>query len=326
MLRVPDNKNFITPSIPMAILLIASYLAMWTGNFLIKGYAGTGLLSELFQGWISFAGFFLLILIHGINLLLIAQINSRFSIIRVRTFIPIFIFALLMVVWYNQLTNIISFIALTVWFICLILVLNNYRNVKGVESSFLLTFILFLISLLNPVYILLIPVFWFALIIIKSMSLRVFLASLSGFLLALILYIVYLYLTESNDYLLPSIYNSLIPGINPIFYNIYTAIYSGIMLIMTILCLIGLFSNIYSDTVQIRKNTYLLIYFLFVTFGIIILFPQASGAYMPILAACISFIIAHPITLKKSDFIKTIFYLFILTNLAYFVFKLLYSN
>lgn len=326
MIKFPDNKNFITPSIPMAILLIVSYLAMWTGNFMIKGYTGTGLMAELLQGWFAIAGFFILMLIHAVNLLLIAQINNRFAIVRVRTFIPIFIFALLMVVWYNEQTNIISFIALFVWFICIILIMSNYKNIKGMESAFLLFILLFCISLLNPVYLLLIPVFWIAQIIIKGMSLRVFLATLAGLILPLLLYISYLFITEKNDFLIPDLKLAMSPGISLDFGNIVALVYAGLLLTIVILCLIGLFSNIYSDTVQNRKNTYLLLFFISVLSLIILFFPLASGAFLPMLAACIAFVIAHPVTLKKSDFYKSIFYILILINLTFYFFRLFYKN
>jgi len=190
------------------------------------------------------------------------------------------------------------------------------------DIAFLLFIVLFLISLLNPVFLLLIPVFWIALIIIKGMSLRVFLATLTGLILPLILYIAYLILTENKDFLIPSLITTLTPGINIDFSNLYALIYTGLIVAIVIISLTGLFSNIYSDTLQTRKNMYLLLFFTTVFSLFILFFPATLGAFLPILAACISFVIAHPVTLKKSDFYKSIFYILILINLVYYFFRL----
>ncbi|MHB9140408.1 MAG: hypothetical protein ACYC25_00845, partial [Paludibacter sp.] len=180
-------KNFITPGIPLAILLVMSCFALWVityfgGYFVTVSMQNNSvvvflqsiLIPNTILSGLTAISFTLL------NAFLVAQLNNRFTLIRSRTFLPIFIFVLLLGVW-NE-THLVngSHLALTIFIIALFFTFNMFHNRNASEEAFMGSFLISVSSLfINPL-IFLIPVFWIGFIMLQSFSLRTLIASLLG--------------------------------------------------------------------------------------------------------------------------------------------------
>lgn len=319
MWKIFDNKQLISPTIPMAIFMVIIYLAMWTLAFV--AYSPSGEHTEIISGLLNEYGWLRLLLIFlmtALNLLLIANLNSRYSVIRTRSFAPIFVFALLSVSWKDNLVFVSAHISLFIFIIGLMLFMGMYKNRKATEASFLGTLLFSLTGFPNSACLVLIPVIWIGFFIMKSISLRVFLASLIG---ALIPWIFYAFGCWYFNYttLLPSEFVSTFePGLIFIDTDLNEKIYIGFLILATATGLTGLLSNTMNDSVQTRKNMYLIILFTISLLLIICFFPHARFAFLPATAFGISFILAHPFTLNKSNFYRILFIIFTFINLLYF--------
>ena len=142
-------KNIIIPSIPLAILLVLMGCALWMSSFvgsrIITPTTENSPFVESLQ-WLLIPNSLLSNLV-GIaftllNALLLGQINNRFTIIRSRTFLPVFIFIMLMGSW-NE-THLVngSHLALTLFLFVLFYIFGVFRDKKASEQAFMGSFLL----------------------------------------------------------------------------------------------------------------------------------------------------------------------------------------
>jgi hypothetical protein len=319
MWKIFDNKQFISPTIPMAMFLVATYLAMWIVTFF--NYTPDAEHSEIISGLLNEFGWLRLLLIFlttALNLLLIANLNSRYSIIRTRSFAPIFLFALLSIVWKDNFMFVSAHFSLFIMIIGFMLFMGMYKNRKATEASFLGTLLFSCLGFLNTAYLVLIPVIWLGFIIMKSFSLKVFLASLIGAMLPWIFFASGCWYYNFATNLPEEFIKNFEPGLVFTDAGLYEKIYIGFLLLVTATGLMGLLSNMMNDSVQTRKNMYLIILFTSFLLLITCFFPHARFAFLPLTAFGISFILAHPFTLNKSPFYKILLLVFIVVNLIYF--------
>ena len=121
-MKHPTLQKIINPGFPLIGLLIVLYLGSWVLNYIyIRDFQAYPAVSiRVFQ-----PNFFWLIsgilLITALNILLITQINNKFSIIRIKTFLPAFIYALLITAWKESHFLIYTHLALTAFLISLML-------------------------------------------------------------------------------------------------------------------------------------------------------------------------------------------------------------
>ena len=153
------------PSIPLAILLVLMGCALWMSSFvgsrIITPTTENSPFVESLQ-WLLIPNSLLSNLV-GIaftllNALLLGQINNRFTIIRSRTFLPVFIFIMLMGSW-NE-THLVngSHLALTLFLFVLFYIFGVFRDKKASEQAFMGSFLLACSSIIINPLIFLIPV------------------------------------------------------------------------------------------------------------------------------------------------------------------------
>ena len=321
-------KNFIVPSIPLAVLLVGACIALWltdfTDNFFNLAVVQQKHLSDNSIPFFSGNGVLVNILsliITILNSFLIAQINNKFTIIRTRTFLPIFCFLLLISSWYPTHTMLSSQVALTLFIFAVFNFFNMLRDNKASEQAFLGSLLISVSSLLINQFIFLIPVCWFGFIIFQSLSLRTFMASVMGALAPWILYL--------------SVVFMLNPGVN--FQQLFAAnlnfnfsfsaftlveyIYAGLMALILIISIFGLSSMSRSDAIHTRNKLNFLI-FLLVSLAILsVIFMNQFISFLPLIAFIYALLLSHPLTLSQNNFYGILFTLFCVLNLAFIVFK-----
>jgi len=321
-------KNFITPGIPLAILLVMSCFALWVityfgGHFVTVSMQNNSvvvflqsiLIPNTILSGLTAISFTLL------NAFLVAQLNNRFTLIRSRTFLPIFIFVLLLGVW-NE-THLVngSHLALTIFIIALFFTFNMFHNRNASEEAFMGSFLISVSSLfINPL-IFLIPVFWIGFIMLQSFSLRTLIASLLGTVTPWIL-------TFSGQYLIYSKidFASVFSIQMNLDFNLYTftlvnSIYIASMAIILIICLAGMFSNYSRDAIHTRNKLNFIFLLLIAILILSIIFENQFSSFLPIIALLFSFLISHPFTLKQNNFFSIVFIIFCVLNISFVLIK-----
>ena len=321
-------KNFIVPSIPLAVLLVLFCMSLWLTDF------GAGAVLISMQGThTDFISSFIAnpfvtiatgIILTLLNSFLIAQINNRFTIIRIRTFLPIFIFLLLTGTWYTTHFQITSQLALTLFILAVFNFFSMLRENKASEQAFLGSFLISLSSLLINQYIFLIPVCWIGFIIFRSLSLRTFLASLMGTLAPWILYLSVLYLFNPTFSLNNFQFENSAFNMDFTAYSLVQYIYAGLLTIILIISTFGLSMMSRSDAIHTRNKLNFLL-FLLVSLAILsVIFATQVVIFLPLIAFIYALLLSHPLTLNQNNFYAILFYVFCLVNLAFTIFKFIH--
>lgn len=256
-----------------------------------------------------------------LNAFLIAQINNRFTIIRSRTFLPIFIFLLLMCSW-NE-THLVngSHMALTIFIFSLFYILSMFHNRKATEQAFMGSFLISLSSLfINPL-IFIIPVFWIGFILLQSISIRTLIASIIGAITPWILVIVGQFLQYGKiDFLKLFILN-----VNFDFdlysFTLVNLIYIAVMSIIFIICLVGMFSNYNHDAIHTRNKINFFVLLIVFIIILSLVFDNLFGSFLPFIALLFSFLVSHPFTLRQNNFYSIVFIIFCVLNIAFVILK-----
>lgn len=321
-------KNIIIPSIPLAVILVGSCFVLWMSAFL-GGRFGTlpthnsFLIANLKTYLIpdTLLSNILSFVFTLLNAFLIAQINNRFTVIRTRTFLPIFIFLVLMSTW-NE-THIVngSHISLTFIIFALFYFMNMFRDRKASEMAYMGSFFLSIASIIINPYLFLLPVSWIGFMIFQSFSLRTFLASVFGFLTPWILFLAsyYLFYGDANFSQLLNFDFSV--AFNFDYVLLYRVIFTAILIVIMIICIIGIFSTTNNDAIRTRNNINFLILMLISTFILALIFRSQFVSFLPFLALLFAMLSSHPFTLKQNNFFSILFIVFYLVNIAFIVLK-----
>lgn len=320
-------KKVITPSIPIAILLSVGCIAFWfladIGSHLPNVNVNPFVKSiqlDVLNNMLSFSTITLLFTV--LNAFLLAQLNSQYTLIRTRTFLPIIVFMILMSAWTETHLLNESHIALTLFIVALFYFFNMQKDVNGVEQAFMGSFAIGVGSLLINPLIFLMPFCWMGFLMFQSFSIRTFLASLFGILSPWLLYIaIYAYLHPNFNPI--EVLNSEITfGFDITTIPILSIVYILGICIVLFLGLVGLFSNAHGDAIQTRTRLNFLILILFALSILAIVYAQEIHLFLPMLAILYSLLVSHAFTLKENNFYAILFIVFCVLNLVFIISKL----
>ena len=321
-------KNFIIPSIPLAVFLVGSCSVLW-----MSSYFGSHLMSssnQVSSGVISFRSLFLPnILLENIiclaltllNAFLIAQINNRFTVIRTRTFLPILIFLILMATWNQTHIAVSSHLAVTLFIFAIFYFFSMSRDRKASEQAFMGTFLISISSILINQLAFLIPVCWIGFIIFQSFSLRTFLASVFGALTPWILFLSASYLINPDVNFNQFFILNLNFQSNFSAFSIAEMVYSAGISVIMIISILGMNSISNSDAIITRNILNFLIFLLISLTVLSFIFQNQFILFLPFIAMIYAMLISHPLTLKQSNFYGILFVVFCILNLAFIISK-----
>ena len=321
-------KNLILPSIPLAVFLVGSCFVIWMSAYVGAPYStvvtqNTSLDVSL-QSIFSLNSLLLNLVCISLTLLnafLIAQINNRFTIIRTRTFLPIFIFLILMSIWNQTHMMIGSLFGLTLFNFALFNFFTMSRDRKASEQAFMGSFLISAGSLfINPL-IFLIPVCWIGFMMFQSFSLRTFLASVFGVLTPWILYLAVRFIITPDFDITKQINVYLNIDYSFSTFSLSEMIYSASMAIIMLLSIIGMYSISNSDAINTRNKLNFLFLMLLTVIVLAFLFRNQFISLLPIIAIVYAMLFSHPLTLKQNNFYGILFVVFCLINIAFVISK-----
>ncbi|MDO9153850.1 MAG: DUF6427 family protein [Paludibacter sp.] len=316
--------KFILPSIPFTALLIGGCFALWALSYITvdlfeifpqktpdfstidKLIAANLLISDLLS-----------VIITILNAFILIQLSTKFSLIRVRTFLQGLIFILLISVWSTANISVAYHLALTLILISFFRFLSMYRDTQAVEHAFVGSLFIGLSSFLFVPAILLLPAFWIGFVLFQSFSLRTFSASLIGAIVPWIIYFAVRYYFHPDVSWLNDIFSkfdtTFMLGKPPA----HKLIYISLLFIFLLIGFTGFFNNLHSDSIQTRRRLKLFVIVFFASSILAVLFSGFSQAFFPLIALCYAMIISHPLTLQKSNFNSIAFILFCVINISY---------
>lgn len=323
-------KKIISPTLPTAIFLIVACLSLW----LVADLSGQELKTvENYNGFINlmefnferhlFFGSIITILITLVNAFLLAQLNSQYTLIRTRTFLPILTFMILMSAWNETHLLSLSHFALTLLIIALFFLLHIQKDNKSVEQAFMGSFAIGIASILINPLLFLIPFFWIAIVLFQSFSLRTFLASTFGILCPWILYIAsYLYFHPNNS-LEGVIQTDYSIGMDFISIPLPTIIYIAALAAVFLITIAGMYANSHGDAIQTRIRINALVILLFALIVLTFIFAQQAALFLPLVAFIYALLVSHTFSLKENTFFSTLFIIFCILNIAFVIYKLI---
>ena len=316
-------KKIITPSLSLSTLLIVASIALWLVVFsttvvnspvelgsplskAVESILPAGLLTSITS-----------LLLTLLNAFLIAQLNNRFTIIRNRTFIPVFVFLMLMSVagQTHQLPG--AHFALTLMLIALFVFSNMFRDKQASEQAFLGSLLIATGSLFIEPILLFLAVCWMGMIRFGSFSLRTFLASVFGGLVPWIFYFTIRYYFEPDLLWINTLFTGFETGFTLFGRPVNELIYLTCMTLIIITGLVGLYSNLHGDSIQSRAKLNFLTIILIFSFAFSIVFVNCYAIFIPFTLMAYAVLIAHPLTLKPNGFYAILFIVLVIINLAY---------
>ena len=316
-------KKIITPSLSLSTLLIVASIALWLVVFsttvvdspvalgsplskVVENILPAGLLTSITS-----------LLLTLLNAFLIAQLNNRFTIIRNRTFIPVFVFLMLMSVagQTHQLPG--AHFALTLMLIALFVFFNMFRDKQASEQAFLGSLLIATGSLFIEPILLFLAVCWMGMIRFGSFSLRTFLASVFGGLVPWIFYFTIRYYFEPDLLWINTLFTGFETGFTLFGRPVNELIYLTCMTLIIITGLVGLYSNLHGDSIQSRAKLNFLTIILIFSFAFSIVFVNCYAIFIPFTLMAYAVLIAHPLTLKPNGFYAILFIVLVIINLAY---------
>ena len=322
-------KPLISPRIVITALVILLLLMVWAVAYLFITQEVTyerlspqlSIIQNLLE-YNEFVANVLCVCITLLNTLLIYLLNNKFTIIRTRTFLPVFIFLLFISVWYQSHYLVFTHLALTFFILSLLVFFNMYRDRYSTEQAFLGTLLLVTGSLILKPLILFVPICWLNFINYNCFSSRTFLASLFGMLMPWGIYLSVNHIIQPDNQWFANILEPF--KVDFLFFDNLTAefIYIGISIILGIIFLTEMFVLMKKDLRQTRAKLNIVLSFgLAATIFSLFLHNQYT-MFMPFMAFSYAILFSHPLTLKLSRFNTILFILLVLTNIAYLVYNI----
>lgn len=318
-MKAPSLKAIIKPGIFTLTLTLSIFAGIWILHF-FQLQESTELQSSDNSNWLMAYRMIAIVVLISLNSVLLRRFVLHFSIIRTKSFLPVLFFLCFTAVWPDLRTNVFPHFFLTISLVSLELFFGMYRERSAVEQAFLGSILIALASLVNPLILIIFPLFWIGFTILKSLSLRSLLASLSGIAVPWIIYATVFILKGYKMEIADEFTLFLQPLAIDVTDNspallLYVALLSSI----TLFSLGGLFSKLLDDSIQTRKYIHMLVMLLFTLISLAVLYTEIEVLILPFIAFLLSVLLAHPFTLRKALLYPVLFIIFVAATVFYLV-------
>jgi len=328
-----DLRNYIVPSIPFALLLMAFIVALWFTDIFTPitfayDFADKQPVNNLNNYFAShkLMSNILSLLLTGFNAYLIGLLNNRFTIIRARSFLPVLFFIFLLSCWHDTHSLVFSHASLTLFILAIFVFFSAYHNNLATEQAFLSSLLIATASLIFEPLIFLIPILWIGFILFRSLSFRMLLATLIGVLTPWLIYITARTYLQFDFLISNQIQSSFQIGLPVLNRPINEIIYLSGLFIIFIISIIGIYTEINNDSLKTRAYIHFIIILALAAFILSMLFMRFFYVFLPFVAMPFAILVSYPITLKKNNFYRILFIIFVLINLTYVASNIYQNN
>jgi hypothetical protein len=317
-MKFPNLKKIIAPNAALSVILVVLYLFTWAMNYVsfpdYNNYDGAvARITDMNKT----SSLLIILIITAINLLLIDRFNYKFNIIRTKTFLPLFIYALLITSWRESHLLVFSHISLSIIIISLMSFFDMYRNKMAAEQAFIGSLLIGALSLFNPVYLLLIIIVWLGFVLLNCLSIRNFLASLMGITIPWIFYLSFHIFTAREIHIFRHLTVDFTPDLIFTQDELHVRIYVVSILLILIAGLVNLYRTSFNDSVQTRRYLNYLVMLLLMVLIPTLLLSNNILSFLPLIAFGYAMLLSHPFSLQKSKWQTILFFIFFAVNAAY---------
>ncbi len=323
-MKSPALQYLIKPKWPVLLIIALLFCGAWGFNiynfqFEDIPFALTLNLELLVNN--TFIQTLIIFLLTILNSVLILKINKKFSIIRTRTYLPVFFYGLFILVWNSSHQLIYPHFSLSLFLLSILTLLNTYKNRKSVLSIFWTSLFTGFITIINPIFLYLMLILWLGMVMLQSFSFKTFLASIIALIIPWTYFLVYQIYKGSEIIVLDKL--AAILNAKPItnYISFYDKIYLFTINIILIITLIGFYSNLLRDSIRTRKNINYFVLSLILILSFSMIFPFSLLVLMPFIAFFMAYLFAHFFSLNQSLFYTILFYIVLLFNIAYWIFN-----
>jgi len=321
-MKFPNLKKIIAPNAALSALLIVLYLTTWVMNYIsFPDYSNYEGAVNRITGLNKSGNLFVILIITVINLFLIDRFNNKFNIIRTKTFLPLFIYALLITTWRESHLLILPHITLSVFIISLMFFFDMYRKKLAVEKAFIGSLLIATLTLFNPVYLLIMLIVWLGYGLLHCFSIRTILASILGTAIPWIFYLSFHLFTGKEILIFQHFTMDFTPDLVFNQHEVHVRIYVMSILAALISGLFSMYLTNFNDSIQTRKYINYLVVLLLVILIYVVFFSNNIIAFMPVIAFGYAMLLSHPFSLQKSKWITILFFIFCVVNVAYFFYN-----
>jgi hypothetical protein len=241
---------------------------------------------------------------------LIHRANYMLVIIREKTYMP-FLFYLIFI---SSNLDFFPLNSASLGVFCLILVfyqiLTAYHNTNVVPQIYNAALLIGIGSLLWVHILWFVPLFWYGMYSLKSLTVRTFVASLTG--LATVYWFLFGWCAWTRDFSFFTVpFASLLKTGFPAFdlepvdwLSIGSLLFTGLLAVVNILL------HEYEDSLRTRQFLFFTILFGIVSFGLSFVYEQQSTEFLEVSCMPLAILIAHFFTTSKSRWLKWLYYLF----------------
>jgi hypothetical protein len=320
-------RNFVTPSIPLSVFMFIVIALIWLLP-LFAGFTHSVDLHPTFLGNIILPSLTNDILPWGIsfvfvilNAFIILRIDNNFNITRKKTALPFYIYFFLLSCWASVYAAPLTHVSTTFYLLSVYILMTMYHDQTAVEAAFLSGLLFSCASLFIYEILLLIPFLWILFYLLKSISLKIILASAFGLSTPWMILFSLVYLLQDVD------------GVNNLLASIYELkfdfvligtpllVYAAAMFLIAGILIFGVSADFRNNSIQNRKylSSQILLFFLLV--AVMIFVPESLFVLMPVVSVHICFLASYSFVTHLTKFYAIIFMLFLVVNF----FLLLYS-
>lgn len=324
----PQLQPLITPSLPLTVFIYVGFFTVWLSlgrlfDFSVAPHGFAEKYATRFLPFSSLAANTITSLLVALNSMIIAQMNNRYAFIRTRTFMPTFIYLFLSACWLPAYGNYVAALNATFALIATYLTLGMYKDKKHTEAPFLGFFLLSLSSFLVHEFVLLTVIFWCGFLILQAFSLRVFSASVFGFITPWILFFGIRYFYFGPFESIPEIQSFTVERNILDFYHLPSFMFSGVMVFVLIAALVQMSANNRQNSIMTRNILNFFKLFLIALVAIVAFRYLGLASYIPLIAIFYSLMVAYMFTLLSNTFNGVLFIVLIVANISYVVYTLI---
>lgn len=320
---IAENRNLVYVSTFLVILLRLGFFISFS-DYNEQSGGGTlwNIVAQLFENkYVSFlCSLFATI---GISLQM-AYLNGKYMLIRGKTSLP-YVFTIFLLSTSPDLIFMSPlYLGIIAIMLCINVLFSSYHQPIASKQAFYIGFILALASLFIPSIFVYLIIFWIGFVIMRSFSLKVFLASLFGAIMIYWLVVIYfLYNFNLNELL--TILVSEWDSINYFSFlqmKTYDIVVLSVYLVIMVIVIINGYVNEFKDKIQVRSS-FSFLRLIFLLSVLMYFFLNLHLHVNLILAVAISgFILSHFFALAEKKW-KIYFFMiiavFYFVNVAYFL-------
>lgn len=279
---------------------------------ILQPYVGNSLTRSLVEG------LFILVFAFVLN-----HADTRYNIIRTRTSLPFFFTSLLLATNSFLLGNLLQSVAALLVLLAISSLFESYQETRAEKNAFDIALLLSLASLFWIKILYLLPIFWFGLYAMKTLSFKSWLASIVGIIAPY--WFAFFYFAYNNNYEPLLQYGQTIIEFELIDFSttqLYTWIHLGITIVASFFALTHAMFSSLTDKIRTRSFLIFLVVLIFSSYILTFVDFRNSGSALYVSYLLSAFMISHLFASVRGRFTSFLFHIMLYSYILLYLWSL----